>query len=133
VLDDAHELADPDTWAVLDGLLDHLPAAARLVVGSRTEPALSLSRRRVRGEAAVIGLDDLRLGAAEVREVLGGAAADEVVDAVMRASGGWAAAVRLTTARLRRGPSWVTARPRRRIGRGGSGLVHPARPLALPR
>jgi LuxR family transcriptional regulator, maltose regulon positive regulatory protein len=104
VLDDAHEFADPDTWAVLNGLLDHLPAAARLVVGSRTEPALSLSRRRVRGEAAVIGLDDLRLGAAEVREVLGGAAADEVVDAVMRASGGWAAAVRLTTARLSAAP-----------------------------
>ena len=104
VLDDAHELADPDTWAVLNGLFDHLPAAARLVVGSRTEPALSLSRRRVRGEAAVIGLDDLRLGAAEVREVLGGAAADEVVEAVMRASGGWAAAVRLTTASFAAAP-----------------------------
>jgi LuxR family transcriptional regulator, maltose regulon positive regulatory protein len=105
VLDDAHELADPDTWAVLDGLLEHLPAAARLVVGSRTEPALSLSRRRVRGEAAVIGLDDLRLGAAEVRAVLGGETADDgVVDAVIRASGGWAAAVRLTTARLRAAP-----------------------------
>jgi LuxR family transcriptional regulator, maltose regulon positive regulatory protein len=102
VLDDAHELADPDTWAVIDGLLDHLPGAVRLLVGSRTEPALSLSRRRVRGEAAVIGLDDLRLGAGEVREALGGAAAaDGVVDAVIRASGGWAAAVRLATARLR--------------------------------
>jgi LuxR family transcriptional regulator, maltose regulon positive regulatory protein len=102
VLDDAHQLADPDTWAVLDGLLEHLPAAARLVVGSRTEPALSLSRRRVRGEAAVIGLDDLRLSAAEVREVLGreAAADDGVVDEIIRASGGWAAAVRLTTARL---------------------------------
>jgi LuxR family transcriptional regulator, maltose regulon positive regulatory protein len=102
VLDDAHELADPDTWAVIDGLLDHLPAAVRVVVGSRTEPALSLSRRRVRGEAAVIGLDDLRLSEAEVREALGEAAADDdVVDAVIRASGGWAAAVRLATARLR--------------------------------
>ena len=103
VLDDAHELADPDTWAVIDGLLDHLPAAVGLVVGSRTEPALSLSRRRVRGEAAVIGLDDLRLIAGEVREVLGGEAAadDGVVDAIIRASGGWAAAVRLTTALLR--------------------------------
>jgi LuxR family transcriptional regulator, maltose regulon positive regulatory protein len=102
VLDDAHELADTDTWAVIDGLLEHLPAAARLVIGGRTEPAVSLSRRRVRGEAAVIGLDDLCLGAAEVREALGGAAADDgVVEAVTRASGGWAAAVRLTTARLR--------------------------------
>jgi LuxR family transcriptional regulator, maltose regulon positive regulatory protein len=102
VLDDAHELADPDTWAVVDGLLEHLPAAVRLVIGSRIEPAVSLSRRRVRGEAAMIGLDDLRLGAAEVREVVGGeAAADGVVDEIIRASGGWAAAVRLTSAMLR--------------------------------
>lgn len=101
VLDDAHELVDADTWAVVDGLLEHLPATARLVVGSRTEPAVSLSRRRVRGEVAVIGLDDLRLGAEEVRAVLTAQGADAaVIDAVSRTSGGWAAAVRLATANL---------------------------------
>ncbi len=101
VLDDAHELVDPDTWAIVDGLLEHLPATTRLVVGSRTEPAVSLSRRRVRGEAAVIGLEDLRLSPGEVREVLDGQGADAaVIDAVIRTSGGWAAAVRLATANL---------------------------------
>jgi LuxR family transcriptional regulator, maltose regulon positive regulatory protein len=101
VLDDAHELMDPDTWAVIDGLLEHLPATAQLVVGSRTEPAVSLSRRRVRGEVAMIGLDDLRLSAEEVREVLAAQGADAaVIGAVTRASGGWAAAVRLATANL---------------------------------
>jgi LuxR family transcriptional regulator, maltose regulon positive regulatory protein len=105
LLDDAHELTDDDTWKVVDGLLEHLPATARLVIGSRTEPAVSLSRRRVRDEAAVIGLDDLRLSPNEVREVLAREVADDaIVDAVIRASGGWAAAVRMTTARLRAAP-----------------------------
>lgn len=101
VLDDAHELVDPATWAIVDALLEHLPATARLVIGSRTEPPLSLPRRRVRGEVAVIGLDDLRLDAEEVREVLAGQGADAaIIEAVTRASGGWAAAVRLATATL---------------------------------
>jgi len=104
VLDDAHELTGADTWAVIDGLLEHLPPAARFVLGSRTEPAVSLSRRRVRGDVAEIGLDDLRLGPAEVREVLAGEADEAAIDAVTRASGGWAAAVRLATAKLRAAP-----------------------------
>jgi LuxR family transcriptional regulator, maltose regulon positive regulatory protein len=110
VLDDAHELVARDTWVLLDGLLDHLPADVRLLVGSRTEPALSLSRRRVRGEVAEIGLDGLRLDRAEVREVLAADVEDDgIVDAVVRASGGWAAAVRLATARLRATPDGVSA------------------------
>ena len=99
VLDDLHELADPDAWAVIDGLLEHLPPAVRLLVGSRTEPDVALSRRRVRGEVAEIGLDDLRLEPAEIREVLAGQADDAAIDAVVRTSGGWAAAVRLATPR----------------------------------
>jgi LuxR family transcriptional regulator, maltose regulon positive regulatory protein len=110
VLDDAHELTAPETWAFVDGLLEHLPGTARLVVAGRTEPSVSLSRRRVRGEVAEIGLDDLRLTPDEVREVLAGEAGDAVVDAVIRASGGWAAAVRLTTARLRTTPHAASAR-----------------------
>ena len=110
VLDDVHELADPDAWAVVDGLLEHLPPAVRLLMGSRSEPAVSLSRRRVRGEVAEIGLDDLRLGPAEVREVLAGEADDAAIDAVVRASGGWAAAVRLATTRLRAVPPTSPAR-----------------------
>ena len=101
VLDDAHELSDPETWAAIDGLLEHLPPTVRLLLGSRTEPEVSLSRRRVRGEVAEVGLDDLRLEPAEVREVLSGQADDAAIDAVVRASGGWAAAVRLATTRLR--------------------------------
>jgi LuxR family transcriptional regulator, maltose regulon positive regulatory protein len=109
VLDDAHELVARDTWVLLDGLLDHLPPDVRLLVGSRTEPALSLSRRRVRGEVAEIGLDGLRLDRAEIREVLAADVEDHgIVDAVVRASGGWAAAVRLATARLRATPDGVS-------------------------
>jgi LuxR family transcriptional regulator, maltose regulon positive regulatory protein len=99
-LDDFHEIADADAAGLFDALADHLPEACRLVVASRTEPPLSLPRRRVRGELAELGLDDLRLDAASIRTVLGhGGDADEAaVEALAAGSGGWAAAVRLAAA-----------------------------------
>jgi LuxR family transcriptional regulator, maltose regulon positive regulatory protein len=102
VLDDVHAVNGPAVWAFLDDLLDHVPPDVRVVLASRVEPASSLARRRVRGELAELGLDDLRLDRDAVRRVLAHEAAvsDEQVDAVLAASHGWAAAVRLATAHL---------------------------------
>ena len=99
VLDDSHEIADADAAGLVDALADHLPED-RLVVASRTEPSLSLPRRRVRGELAEFGLDDLRLDPASIRTVLGhrGDADEAAVEALAQISGGWAAAVRLAAA-----------------------------------
>jgi LuxR family transcriptional regulator, maltose regulon positive regulatory protein len=99
VLDDGHTLEQRTTWSFLDDLLDHLPADARLVVGSREEPTLSLPRRRVRGQVAELGLDDLRLDRSEVRRVLAheGAVTEEQIEQMLTATEGWAAAVRLAT------------------------------------
>ena len=115
VFDDFHELRSTDTLALFDALLDHLPSSTRIVIASRTEPALSLARRRVRGELTEIGLRDLRLDEASIRAVLGhdGEVEDEVVRSVARASRGWAAAVRLSAAGFgsepTRGPDLVSA------------------------
>jgi LuxR family transcriptional regulator, maltose regulon positive regulatory protein len=100
VLDDLHEVTDGATSAFLDELIEHLPSDVRVVIGSRTEPELSLARRRVRGEVAELGLADLRLDEQAIRQVLGrdGAVDDDAVSAVARASRGWAAAVRLAAA-----------------------------------
>jgi LuxR family transcriptional regulator, maltose regulon positive regulatory protein len=102
VLDDFHEITDPACLELFDALLDHLPPRVRLLVASRTEPGLSLPRRRVRGEVAEIGMDDLRLDDATIRALLGREAevADDVLAAVVAASGGWPAAVRLAMAHL---------------------------------
>jgi LuxR family transcriptional regulator, maltose regulon positive regulatory protein len=102
-LDDFHEIADAEGARLFDALADHLPETCRLVVASRTEPPLSLPRRRVRGELAELGLDDLRLDPAAIRAVLGhrdaADKADEAaVEALATGSGGWAAAVRLAAA-----------------------------------
>ncbi len=100
LLDDVHEVAHTDTSRFLDELLEHVPSDVRVVLGSRVEPELSLARRRVRGEVAELGLDDLRLDREAIHRVLSQDAAvtEAQVDAVLAASGGWAAAVRLATA-----------------------------------
>lgn len=104
VLDDFHEITSPDCLALFDALADHLPPGNRLVVASRTEPALSLPRRRVRGELAELTLEDLRLDHASIRAVLArdDAVTDGVVASVARATNGWPAAVQLAAA-------WIAA------------------------
>jgi LuxR family transcriptional regulator, maltose regulon positive regulatory protein len=112
VLDDIHAVSQAATLAFLEDLLDHLPPDVRVVLGSRAEPALSLPRRRVRGQVAELGLDDLRLDREAVRRVLEREAevTDDQVEAVLDASSGWAAAVRLATTHVGADPgSAITA------------------------
>jgi LuxR family transcriptional regulator, maltose regulon positive regulatory protein len=99
-LDDFHEIAEAEAAGLVDALADHLPDGCRLVVASRTEPPLSLSRRRVRGELAELGLEDLRLDSAAIRAVLAHRSDmdEEAVEELVTGSGGWAAAVRLASA-----------------------------------
>ena len=101
VLDDFHVVVEPPVLELFDVLLDHLPPGVRVLIASRTEPALSLPRRRVRGQLAELGLEELLLDRDAVRQVLAleGEITDAHVDAVLAASGGWAAAVRLATTR----------------------------------
>jgi LuxR family transcriptional regulator, maltose regulon positive regulatory protein len=114
VLDDVHELSGATTSAFLDELLDLLPTGAKVVLGSRVEPAVSLPRRRVRGEVAELGLEDLLLDRDAIAHVLGREAAvgEADVEAVLAATGGWAAAVRLATAHLGVDPSQPPATTR---------------------
>jgi LuxR family transcriptional regulator, maltose regulon positive regulatory protein len=103
VFDDLHEVTGAALSGFLDQLLEHLPSDVRVVLGSRVEPALSLARRRVRGELSELGLDDLLLDREAIERILAheGQISDAQVDAVVTASGGWAAAVRLATAHVR--------------------------------
>jgi LuxR family transcriptional regulator, maltose regulon positive regulatory protein len=107
VLDDVHAVSGRATLVLLEDLLDHLPPDVRIVLGSRVEPEVALPRRRVRGEVAVLGLEDLRLDREAVRRVLAHevAISDEQVDEVLTASNGWAAAVRLATTHVGAGPA----------------------------
>jgi LuxR family transcriptional regulator, maltose regulon positive regulatory protein len=105
-LDDVHVVTSPAAAAFLDALFDHLPSTVRVVMSSRTAPALSLARRRVRGQLYELGLADLLLDREAVRRILAHAArpTDADVDATLDVTGGWAAAVRLATTRV--GTRW---------------------------
>jgi LuxR family maltose regulon positive regulatory protein len=73
VLDDFHVVTEPTTLAVVERVLDLLPADVAAVVASRARPALRLARRMVAGTASVIGPDVLAFQGPEVELVLDGA------------------------------------------------------------
>jgi LuxR family maltose regulon positive regulatory protein len=60
VLDDYHAIGSPDVQVGMTFVLDHLPAHVRLVIATRTDPALPLARLRARGELIEIRAGDLR-------------------------------------------------------------------------
>lgn len=103
VLDDLHELRDPAIEEGLTALLRHRPAALRLVLIAREQPALGLQRLRVAGRLAEIG-GELAFSASEAQALLRrwGATLD-AVDAreLQRRCGGWAAGLVLAALALR--------------------------------
>ena len=60
VLDDYHLIESPLVHGALAFLLDHLPRRMHLVLASRAEPPLPLSRLRARGELTELRAADLR-------------------------------------------------------------------------
>ena len=70
VLDDLHLVTQADCIASLNHAVATLPANARLVVISRTDPALRLPQLRASGELVELRARDLMLTPAEAHEVL---------------------------------------------------------------
>ncbi|MFL5613947.1 MAG: LuxR C-terminal-related transcriptional regulator [Gemmatimonadaceae bacterium] len=60
VLDDYHVIDAPAIHSSLTFLLDHLPPRMHVVIDSRSEPELPLSKLRARGELAELRVADLR-------------------------------------------------------------------------
>ncbi|MBX3618589.1 MAG: transcriptional regulator [Rhizobacter sp.] len=102
VLDDAHRLGDPRIFGLLQALLERLPAPWGLVVASRVEPPLSLSRLRAQGELAEFRQFELRFSEAEVGALLALNAASAAGSAsareLLERTDGWAAGLRLSLA-----------------------------------
>ena len=99
VLDDYHLI---DAQPVHDGtafLLDHLPPQMHLIIASRADPPLPLSRLRGRGELAELRASDLRFtpdeAAAFLNEVMGLDLSAQDVAALEARTEGWIAGLQL--------------------------------------
>lgn len=99
LLDDFHAVDNRDIVQGLSVLLDRLPSHVHLVISTRVDPALPLSRSRVRGELVEIRAADLRFtpdeAAVYLNEVaeLGFAKSDVAV--LEKRTEGWVAALQL--------------------------------------
>ncbi|HEX8035179.1 MAG TPA: AAA family ATPase, partial [Ktedonobacterales bacterium] len=65
VLDDYHRAATPESDRGLEFLLEHAPATLHLVLATRADPALPLTRLRVQGKIAELHATDLRFSSDE--------------------------------------------------------------------
>ena len=116
VIDDYHLVESRDIHDAMAFLVEHLPSNVHLVIATRADPPLPLSRLRARGELVEVRAADLRFTDDEAADYLAGTmglaltAAD--VAALAERTEGWAAALQLAGLSLqgRADPGAVVAR-----------------------
>ena len=94
VVDDYHLISNPDIDDGLEQLVELAPSSFTLVLCSRVDPSLRLSRLRVRGHLAEIRADDLRFEPQEASRLLqqrGATPLPRHIDALCERTEGWAA------------------------------------------
>jgi LuxR family maltose regulon positive regulatory protein len=105
VLDDYYLIQNLAIHDLLSELLRHPPPALHLVLASRTDPLLSLTKMRARSQVTEIRAHELRFTKPETATFLeqqwGTRADDRTIDAVMEQLEGWVTGLRLLTLSLR--------------------------------
>jgi len=104
VIDDFHCIRDPTLLEALAFLLDNRPPTMGIVIASRSDPGIPLSRLRVRGRLVELRSEDLRFTRGEASaffgRVLGFPLADDAIDRLEEKTEGWAAALKLASLSL---------------------------------
>ena len=99
VLDDYHVISHPEIHEALLYLVEHQPHQMHLVITSREDPPLPLSRLRARGEMAEIRMHDLRFTLDETTQFFSHAMKldleSEVISALEARTEGWIAGLQL--------------------------------------
>jgi LuxR family transcriptional regulator, maltose regulon positive regulatory protein len=115
VLDDYHVITDQIIQESMLFLVDHLPPTLHLVLATRTDPELPLSRLRVRGQMVEIRSTDLRFSPAEATSFLVHRMdlplSEEDVAILHQRTEGWIAGLHLAALSLRKQsdlPGWVS-------------------------
>ena len=106
VLDDFHLISEPPIHEGLLFALDHLPANLHLILATRTDPLLPLSRLRARGQLLEIRSGDLRFTQPEATTFLlrqmDLPLSQEDVDTLHTRTEGWVAGLHLAALSLRK-------------------------------
>jgi LuxR family transcriptional regulator, maltose regulon positive regulatory protein len=104
VLDDYHVITDPSPHHHVMFLLEHLPPHMHLILATRADPPLPLSRLRARGQLAEVRADELRFETSEVRAflhtVMGLDLSSEVIASLAHRTEGWIAGLQLAALAL---------------------------------
>jgi LuxR family maltose regulon positive regulatory protein len=104
VLDDYHLVTSPRVHDTVAMLLDRCPPQLHLVLITRADPPLQLSRLRVRGDLAELRAEDLRFSFDEAlqffRDRLGTELPEPDVHKLLARTEGWAAGLQLAALRL---------------------------------
>jgi LuxR family maltose regulon positive regulatory protein len=96
VFEDVHRVTDARIATLIAQLIEGLPPSWGLVIVSRREPAIALSRWRAAGQLAEFRQDDLRFDGDEVAALLERASRRDLpADRLLARSEGWAAGLRL--------------------------------------
>lgn len=100
-LDDYHLVDGPEATFVVDYLLSHAPVNFRLVISSRTRPALPLSALKTRNELREITDYNLRFSVAETHDFLRTAhqlnLTDKLISGLQSKTEGWIAGLQLVS------------------------------------
>jgi ATP/maltotriose-dependent transcriptional regulator MalT len=105
VLDDYHLISSAQVHETVVTLLDRCPPQLHLMVITRADPPLPVSRLRVRGELAEVRAEQLRFSLEEALEFfrgrLGSVLPERDVHRLLTRTEGWAAGLQLAALRLR--------------------------------
>ena len=104
VLDDVHHLRSPEITEDLGFVVEHLPGRSRMLLTSRVDPHLPVSRWRGRGWLAEVRQRDLALTLPETAELFTALGEHRLsasdVERLWRRTEGWVAGLRLAAAGL---------------------------------
>ncbi|GHO60972.1 hypothetical protein KSB_94470 [Ktedonobacter robiniae] len=108
LLDDYHVISDQTIIDSMLFLIEHLPTSLHLVLISRTDPDLPLSRLRVRGQLLEIRDQDLRFSKPEaasfLRDAMSLPLSEDNVSTLSQRTEGWIAGLHLAALSLRKRP-----------------------------
>jgi LuxR family maltose regulon positive regulatory protein len=119
-LDDFQALHEPAALALIRTLLDGLPPACLLVIGSRSLPKLPIARLRALGALVTVETDDLRFSQLEAAELFrhrfGAAVTQHSLHQLVEKTEGWITALWLAAHALAHGGGWDAQRIERFSG-----------------